>query len=102
LRQQFSGYKRLLALLMDLKLVLQNISKRYIKYLYIANLEFFSVSQTCCQSKIDIKNDLKDIRANIIRTGVRKYRALNVFLRGIFTILYFFFKTKNACIILFL
>jgi uncharacterized protein (UPF0305 family) len=44
------------------------------------------------QSKIDIKNDLKDIRANIIRTGVRKYRALKVFLRGIFTILNFFFK----------
>jgi len=60
------------------------------------------VSQTCCQSKIDIKNDLKDIRANIIRKGVRKYRALKVFLRGIFTILNFFFKTKkNACIILF-
>jgi transposase len=29
---------------------------------------------------------LKDIRANIIRKGARKYRALNVFLRGIFTI----------------
>jgi hypothetical protein len=102
LRQQFSGYKRLLALLMDLKLVPQNFSKRDKQYLYISNLEFFSVSQTCCQSKIDIKSDLKDIGADIIRTGVRKYRALKVFLRGIFTILSFFFKTKNACIILFL
>jgi hypothetical protein len=73
---QFSGYKRLLALLMELMLVAHNISKRYIQYLWIANLGFFPVSQTCCQSKIDIKNDLKDIRANIIRIGARKYRAL--------------------------
>jgi hypothetical protein len=88
--QQFSGYKRLLALLMELKLVAQNISKRYIQYL--------SESQTCCQSKIDIKNDFKDIRANIIRKGACKYRALKVlvFLRGIFTILNFFFKTKKC------
>ena len=61
---------------MELKLVAQNISKRYIQYLLIANLGFFSVSQTSCQRKIDIKNDLKDIRANIIRKGARKYRAL--------------------------
>jgi hypothetical protein len=54
--EQFSGYKRLLALLMELKLVAQNISKRYIQYL--------SESQTCCQSKIDIQNDFKDIRAH--------------------------------------
>jgi hypothetical protein len=79
LRQQFSGYKRLLALLMELKLVAQNISKRYIQYL--------SESQICCQSKIDIKSDFKDICANIIRKGACKYRALKVFLRGIFTIL---------------
>jgi hypothetical protein len=62
----------------------------------MANLEFFSVSQTCCQSKIDIKNDLKDIRANIIRKGASTYLALKVFLRGIFTILNFFFKTKKC------
>jgi hypothetical protein len=62
----------------------------------MANLEFFSVSQTCCQSKIDIKNDLKDIRANIIRKGARTYLALKVFLRGIFTILNFFLKTKKC------
>jgi hypothetical protein len=35
---------------------------------------------------LEIKNDLKDIRANIIRKGARKYCALKVFLRGIFTI----------------
>jgi hypothetical protein len=43
-----------------------------------------------------IKNDFKDIRTNFIRKGARKYRALKVFLRGIFTILNFFFKTKKC------
>jgi hypothetical protein len=51
LRQQFSGYKRLLALLMDLKLVPQNISKRYIQYLYIANLDFFPCLRHVAKAK---------------------------------------------------
>ena len=38
---------------------------------------FFSVSLV--KAKIDIKNDLKDIRANIIRKEPRKYRALKIF-----------------------
>ena len=41
---------------------------------------------------------LKDIRANIIRKEPHKYRALKVFLRCIFTILNFFFKTKKILV----
>jgi hypothetical protein len=37
-----------------------------------------------------MKNDLIDILANIIPKEPRKYRALKVFLRNIFTILNFF------------
>jgi hypothetical protein len=51
LHQQFSGYKRLLALLMELMLVVQNISKRYIQYLWIANLGFFPMSQHVAKAK---------------------------------------------------
>jgi hypothetical protein len=51
--------------------------------------------------KFDIKNDLKDILANIIPKEPRKYRALKVFLRDIFTILNFFLMLQSNLVGLF-
>jgi hypothetical protein len=48
-----------------------------VKFKTTNNFDFFLVSLV--KAKIDIKNDLKDIRANIIRKEPRKYRALKIF-----------------------
>ena len=61
-----------------------------VKFKTTSNLDFFPCLRHVAKAKIDIKNDLKDIRANIIRKEPRKYRALKIFLRDIFTILNFF------------
>jgi hypothetical protein len=62
-----------------------------VKFKTTNNLDFYRVSDYyVAKAKFDIKNDLIDILANIILKEPRKYRALNVFLRDIFTILNFF------------
>jgi IS4 transposase len=48
-----------------------------VKFKTTNNFDIFSVSRA--KAKIDIKNDLKDIRANIIPKEPRKYRALKIF-----------------------
>jgi hypothetical protein len=62
-----------------------------VKFKTTNNLDFFPCLRHVAKAKFDIKNDLKDIRANIIRKEPRKYRALKIFLRDIFTILNFFY-----------
>jgi hypothetical protein len=53
------------------------------------------------KAKIDIKNDLKDIRANIIRKELRKYHAFKGIFKGNFYyfkffLFPFFFNKKNV------
>ena len=62
-----------------------------VKFKTTNNLDFFPCLRHVAKAKFNIKNDLKDIRANIIRKEPRKYRALKIFLRDIFTILNFFY-----------
>ena len=62
-----------------------------VKFKTTNNLDFFPCLRHVAKAKFDIKNDLKDIRVNIIRKEPRKYRALKIFLRDIFTILNFFY-----------
>jgi hypothetical protein len=46
-----------------------------VKFKTTNNLDFFPCLRDVSKAKIDIKNYLKDIRANIIRKEPRKYHA---------------------------
>jgi hypothetical protein len=58
------------------------------------NLDFFPCLRHVAKAKIDIKNDLKDIRANIIRKEPRKYRFKGIF-KGHF---YYFGRIYYLCV----
>ena len=57
-----------------------------VKFKTINNLDFFPCLRHVAKPKIDIKNDLKDIRVNIIRKEPRKYHAFKGIFKGKFTI----------------
>ena len=71
-----------------------------VKFKTTNNLDFFPCLRVVAKAKIDIKNDLKDIRANIIRKEPRKYHAFYGIFKGnfyYFNLSSFCFNNNNVC-----
>ena len=62
-----------------------------VKFKTTNNIEFFPCLRHVAKAKFDIKNDLKDIRANIIRKEPRKYHAF----KGIFKGNFYYFNLSS-------
>jgi hypothetical protein len=62
-----------------------------VKFKTTNNSDFFPCLRHVAKAKINIKNDLKDIRVNIIRKEPRKYHAFKGIFEGKFTISNYFF-----------